>query len=428
MLMTRHLASRCTVAAAAGLIGLAPAAAAARSQSAGEVVGGERLGRSGVQVAPQSGAPALPGGLSGRSWVVADGTTGDVLASYNAHLQLPPASTLKMLFADTVLPKLDRGTVHRVAPEELTGLGAGSSLVGIKEDLDYTVEDLWRGVFLSSGNDAVRVLAHMNGGIDRTVAQMQARAESLQARDTQVVTPDGYDQDGQLSSAYDLTLFARAGLRNADFRAYCSTVDAQFPGAVDRDTGQRGSFGIANTDRLLGKYEGLIGVKNGYTTNAGSTFTGAAERDGRLLIVTVMHPATYQKVYDETAALLDWGFAAADRVSPVGELAEDTSAVAAPPSAAAQPAPVPDTAGPAAPGPQHSVPAAPPQPAPPVAAGPGREPAGRRGGAAGLIAGGLCAAAGVMALLRLRRRRAARPSLGPALRRWPGTGGSVRRR
>ncbi|MFD0528600.1 hypothetical protein ACFQ1I_18950 [Kitasatospora arboriphila] len=68
-----------------------------------------------------------------------------MLASYNAHAELPPASTLKMLFADTVLPKLDREAVHRVAPEELTGLGAGSSLVGIKEDLDYKVEDLWRG-------------------------------------------------------------------------------------------------------------------------------------------------------------------------------------------------------------------------------------------------------------------------------------------
>ncbi|MFD7736521.1 D-alanyl-D-alanine carboxypeptidase family protein, partial [Kitasatospora phosalacinea] len=338
---------------AAALV-LAPAAAAAAAVPGDApppaVVGGERLGAAGVQVA--AGAPALPKDLTGKSWVVADAGSGQVLAAFNAHAQLPPASTLKMLFADTVLPRFQASEVHRVAWSELQGMGAGSSLVGIKEDLDYKVEDLWRGVFLSSGNDAVHVLANMNGGVAKTVADMQARAEQLQARDTHVVSPDGYDMDGQLTSAYDLTLFARAGLRNPEFRAYCATRWAQFPGAVDKKTGQRGSFGIANTDRLLGKYPGLIGVKNGYTTNAGATYTGAAERDGRTLLVTVMHPASSPKVYDEAAALLDWGFAAAGKVEPVGVLAEDGGPEQASPSPAAQPvAGRPDPARPAAPGP-----------------------------------------------------------------------------
>ncbi|MFI5532327.1 D-alanyl-D-alanine carboxypeptidase family protein [Kitasatospora sp. NPDC051853] len=310
-------------------------------------VGGELLGRTGVQVAPRDGAPALPGGLTGQSWLVADAGSGEVLAANNPHWRLPPASTLKMLFADTVLPRLDRNAVHRVTNAELLGSGHGSSLVGIKEDLDYRVDDLWRGVFLSSGNDAVRVLAHMNGGIELTVSQMRARARELQALDTSVVTPDGYDVDGQLSSAYDLTLFARAGLRNPDFRAYCSTRDAQFPGAVDKATGQRGSFGIANTDRLLGKYPGLFGVKNGYTTNAGATFTGAAERGGRTLLVTVMHPASLPKVYEETAALLDWGFAAAGKVTPVGQLVGGDAPAAAGPDQPPQAAPVERAGAPA---------------------------------------------------------------------------------
>ncbi|MFJ2866200.1 D-alanyl-D-alanine carboxypeptidase family protein [Kitasatospora sp. NPDC087314] len=314
------------VAAVLPVLLAAPGAVAAPGQPPPQTtaaIGGERLGLSGVQVSPLAGAPALPGDLTGQSWIVSDATTGDVLAASNPHLRLAPASTLKILFADTVLPKFDRNAVHKVTDEEITGIGAGSSLVGIKENLEYRVEDLWRGVFLSSGNDAVHVLAHMNGGVPQTVTEMQARADALQARDTRVVSPDGYDMDGQVSSAYDLSLFARAGLRNPDFRMYCATRDAMFPGAVDRNTGQRGSFGIANTDRLLGKYPGLIGVKNGFTTNAGSTFVGAAERNGRTLLVTVMHPTTYQKVYDETAALLDWGFAAAGKVQPVGRLVDE---------------------------------------------------------------------------------------------------------
>ncbi|MFF2044431.1 D-alanyl-D-alanine carboxypeptidase family protein [Kitasatospora sp. NPDC058170] len=337
----RRLSAACAVLALVtpGPAAAAPAASGTAApvgsgQDAAAVVGGARLARPAVQVAPLAGAPALPTGLSGRSWLVADATTGEVLAARNAHLPLAPASTLKMLFADTVLPKFDRSLEHRVAPAELANLGAGSSLVGIKENLPYRVEDLWRGVFLSSGNDAVHVLAHMNGGLAQTVAQMQARAESLQARDTHVVSPEGYDQDGQVSSAYDLTLFARAGLRNRDFRAYCSTRTARFPGGVDKTTGQRTAFDIANTDRLLGKYPGLIGVKNGYTTNAGATFTGAAERGGRTLLVTVMHPEAQATVYDEAAGLLDWGFAAAGKVQPVGQLVEEAGAAASSPAEA----------------------------------------------------------------------------------------------
>ncbi|MFD4656398.1 D-alanyl-D-alanine carboxypeptidase family protein [Kitasatospora sp. NPDC058444] len=302
------------------------AAPAALAQDSVPAVGGERLGRPAVQVEPLAGAPALPAELTGRSWLVADAATGEVLAARDAHLPLPPASTLKMLFADTVLPKFDRGVEHKVTTAELASLGAGSSLVGVKENLAYRVEDLWRGVFLSSGNDAVHVLAHMNGGIQQTVTEMQERARALQARDTKVVSPDGYDMDGQVSSAYDLTLFARAGLRNADFRSYCATRTARFPGGLDKLTGQRTSFDIANTDRLLGKYPGLIGVKNGYTTNAGATFTGAAERDGRTLLVTVMHPEAQGRVYDEAASLLDWGFAAAGKVQPVGRLVDEPAA------------------------------------------------------------------------------------------------------
>ncbi|MEV7186748.1 D-alanyl-D-alanine carboxypeptidase [Kitasatospora sp. NPDC093102] len=300
-------------------------APSALAQDSGGAVGGERLGRTTVQVAPLAGAPALPSELTGRSWLVADAATGEVLAARDPHLPLPPASTLKMLFADTVLPKFDRALEHKVTTAELADLGVGSSLVGVKEDLPYRVEDLWRGVFLSSGNDAVHVLSHMNGGIQRTVAEMQERARALQAGDTKVLSPDGYDMDGQVSSAYDLTLFARAGLHNADFRSYCATRTARFPGGMDKLTGQRTSFDIANTDRLLGKYPGLIGVKNGYTTNAGATFTGAAERGGRTLLVTVMHPESQGKVYDEAASLLDWGFAATGKVQPVGRLVDEAA-------------------------------------------------------------------------------------------------------
>lgn len=299
-------------------------------------VGGELLGRPGTQVNLAGGAPVLPKDLSARSWIVADAESGDVLAAHNAHWRLAPASTMKMLFADTVLPRFPKSTEHKVAVSDLAGVGAGSSVVGIKENETYSVHDLWLGVFLASGNDAVHVLSAMNGGVDKTVREMNEHAEELQALDTHVVSPDGYDAPGQVSSAYDLTLFARSGLQKKDFREYCSTVTTKFPGATKKSKGKsvRGSFEIQNTNRLLrgdydmSVYPGIAGVKNGYTTNAGHTFTGVAERDGRVLLVTVMNPEKkeHNEVYKESARLFDWGFEAAGKVQPVGELVAPKSA------------------------------------------------------------------------------------------------------
>ncbi|MEU2715561.1 D-alanyl-D-alanine carboxypeptidase [Streptomyces sp. NPDC007205] len=331
----------------AGVLALAPAAAAAGPRAGEPAPPGPRaampgpslLYRSGPQVRPRRGAPEVPE-VSALSWVVADADGGEVLAANDAHRKLPPASTLKTLFALTVLPTLPAGMQHTVRDEELADIGAGSSLVGVEEGHSYQVADLWRGVFLSSGNDAVHVLASLDGGWAATVARMQGKARSLGALDTHVVSPDGYDAPGQVSSAYDLAVFGRAGLRNPDFARYCSTAQAQFPG-------EGSSYGIENTNRLLtgedgvAPYPGLIGIKNGYTTNAGNTLVAAARRGGRTLVVTLMNPQEGGglAVYEEARQLLDWGFAAAGRVDPVGSLdglrAKSSPASAAAPVAAA---------------------------------------------------------------------------------------------
>ncbi|WP_338057977.1 D-alanyl-D-alanine carboxypeptidase family protein [Streptomyces dangxiongensis] len=307
-------------------------------------LGGVRLGQPGTQVNLAPGVPVLPKDLTARSWIVSDAESGEVLAAHNAHWRLPPASTLKMLFADTVLPRFPKGTRHTVVTSDLAGMGVGSSVVGMREGHSYTVHDLWLGVFLRSGNDAVRTLSAMSGGVAQTVRDMQEHAGELQALDTHVVSPDGYDAPGQVSSAYDLTLFARSGLQKKDFREYCSTVRATF-----------GSATIQNTNRLLSGdtdvpvYPGIAGVKNGNTTHAGATLTAVAERGGKVLLVTVMNPEKHEhnEVYKEGAKLLDWGFRAAGKVNAVGELVPPKSAVPASgqPDAGASPAQAAGTGG-----------------------------------------------------------------------------------
>ncbi|MFF7178519.1 serine hydrolase [Streptomyces sp. NPDC008121] len=278
------------------------------------------LDRAGTQVRPLRGAPELPDS-SARSWLVADAATGEVLAARNAHRRLPPASTLKALFALTAMPHLEPERRHTVDAWELEGIGQGSSLVGVRPGYTYKVSDLWNGVFLSSGNDAVHVLAAMSGGWESMARQMQEKARALGARDTHVVSPDGYDAPGQVSSAYDLALFGRAGLQDPAFVRYCSTPYADFPSGS-------WSYGIRNTNRLLtgadgvARYPGLIGIKNGYTSGAGNTLIAAARRGTRTLVVSVMNPSSGgHSVYEEARSLFDWGFDAAGRVQAVGTLA-----------------------------------------------------------------------------------------------------------
>ncbi|WP_406009296.1 D-alanyl-D-alanine carboxypeptidase [Streptomyces sp. NBC_00637] len=381
-----RLSRRSLLAFAAATPPTAAALAAAPAEAASDVVvGGARLVADGVQV---NGGGALPAKLTARAWLLADQDSGEVLASYRAHLRVAPASTLKMLFADTLLDRFERTERHLVTDADLAGIPSGSSLVGVKAGVTYTVEQLWQGVFLRSGNDAVQVLARMNGGVAKTVAEMQARAVDLQALDTRVVSPDGYDHDGQLSSAYDLALFARHGLRDADFRAYCGTRAARFPAGGGK------TFRIENTDRLLSgtygvtPYPGMIGVKNGFTSNAGNTFTGAATRAGRTLVVTVLHPKSgHNAVYEETAALLDWGFAQGGSARAVGTLVEALSEGGAKASGS-----------PAGEAPHAGAQAA-------SSAGGGREGWGVLGGSASAVA---LLAGGAYALRR--RRRAARRS------------------
>ncbi|GGW35696.1 D-alanyl-D-alanine carboxypeptidase family protein [Streptomyces caelestis] len=345
LLVTSAVLSSLALAAPAAVAAPSPSGSPSASPSATppasmSTVGGARLGQPGTQVNLASGVPVLPKDVTARSWIVADAESGDVLAAHNAHWRLAPASTLKMLFADTLLPKFPRTAEHKVTPSDLAGIGSGSSMVGIKEDETYTVHDLWLGVFLRSGNDAVHVLSAMNKGVKNTVREMNEHAEELQALDTNVVSPDGYDAEGQVSSAYDLTLIARSGLQKKDFREYASTVSAKFPGETKKDKkGKtvRKPFEIQNTNRLLSGdadlpvYQGIAGIKNGNTTNAGATFTGVAERNGKVLLVTVMNPEKdgYNEVYKETARLFDWGFKAAGKVQPVGELVPPKSAAQA---------------------------------------------------------------------------------------------------
>jgi D-alanyl-D-alanine carboxypeptidase (penicillin-binding protein 5/6) len=300
-------------------------------------VGGESLDTAGLVVPP--GAPPPPAVLSARSWVVADLDTGAVLGACGPHEFGAPASVQKLLLAETVLPKLDPAQVVEITQPDLD-FEPGSSAVGLLLGGHYPVETLWMGLFLNSGNDAANVLARLGGGpagVPGTIEAMNAEAHRLGAYDTHAVTPSGLDGPGQLTSAYDLALIARACFARDDFRKYDSTQRAHVPPQPPKDpTG----YQIQNDNQLLYDYPGAMGGKNGFTDIARHTYVGAAERGGRRLVVTLLGAEHLPvRAWQQGAALLDWGFAVAPDAR-VGRLVE--------PGEADRPSPAPSRAVPAA--------------------------------------------------------------------------------
>jgi D-alanyl-D-alanine carboxypeptidase (penicillin-binding protein 5/6) len=302
------------------------------------VVGGDAMATRGLVV--PGGAPRPPA-VTATSWLVADLDSGEVLGGCGPHVYGTPASVQKLLLVATVMPRLKPKQVATITRKDLF-IEPGSSAVGLLEGGRYSVETLWLGLLLNSGNDAANTLARLGGGADGvpgTLAAMNAEAHRLGAFQTRAVTPSGLDGPGQFTSAYDLALIARACFGMKDFRRYAMTPHAQIPAQPPRT--KRG-FQIQNENKLVAEYPGAIGGKTGFTQLARHSYVGAAERGGRRLVVTLLGAEAFPKRgWQQGAALLDWGFSVKRGTSvgtlvPPAEANADTAADG-PPAASAAP-------------------------------------------------------------------------------------------
>lgn len=299
-----------------------------------ETIGGEQLGQTGRIVDLGPTAEPLPE-VWAEAWILADAETGEVLAAKNPHVKRAPASTLKTLTALTVLPRTDPDQEWKATSRAAYQDG---SRVGLKPGRTYTLDQLWYAVFLPSANDAAVAVAEANGGLQKTVRQMNQTAAQLQALDTVAKNPSGLDSPGQVSSVYDLALFGRAGMQREDFAHYAGTKKAMFP-----DYKGKGQHPIYSTNRLLlSGFKGVTGVKTGFTTDAGRTYIGAAERGNTSLIVAFM--GIKESTEDAARKLLTWGFKNHDDVTPVGILVDPLPDGPSPSAEARAAAPVSGTA------------------------------------------------------------------------------------
>jgi serine-type D-Ala-D-Ala carboxypeptidase (penicillin-binding protein 5/6) len=393
-----HVAARATLAlatvAALAALAVPPAGAAQPSVPNRLTVGGADLASRGIVVHyPSSRSPRLPA-VPAAAYVIADASTGQVLAAKNAHGEFPPASTLKVLTAITLIPLLNPNAMVTASKDAAdtepndAGLIAGHS---------YQVAQLFRALLLISANDAAVALTEATGSLQHGMALINAEAHRLQAYDVQAKDPNGLPYAGQVVSAYDEALIARQALRIPAFMTYDSTLSARF------QVKPRHWETLLNQNYLLTHYRGGIGGKIGWTMRAQATYIGLARRNGKTLIVTILHCTPLQEI-TSAERLLNWGFDMDGKVKPVGVLVPPLPATSTRASSAQPAAKTKDQHG-ARP---SASPSATDRSAAPLGAAAG-PPAGDRpiGGIA--IACGLLAAAGVVAGRRSwARRRTAR--------------------
>ncbi len=247
-----------------------------------------------------SGAVPLPDGPA-QAWLLADLDSGRILASRNPNEPHAPASTIKALLAMVVLDQLPLTAVITASP---AATDVECSCAGVRAGRAYTVRQLLDGLMLVSGNDAANTLADGLGGYQVAVAKMNAKAAALGAASTRASSPSGLDGPGMesVTTPNDLAVIYRQALRYPAFAAIVRQPSALFP----TDDGPKT---LVNQNQLLKRYPGTLVGKTGFTDLARSTFVGAAQRNGRRLVVVQMYGTG--DLYGQAIALLDWGFSTA---------------------------------------------------------------------------------------------------------------------
>lgn len=236
--------------------------------------------------------------VSAKACVMIEATTGSVLYEKNSHDELPMASTTKIM---TTLLCLESGDLDTQFVVDSNAIKVEGSSMGLVEGDIVTKRALCYGMMLPSGNDSANATAvKVGGSIENFASMMNQRAEKIGMNDTLFVTPSGLDSGEHHSTAYDMALLTREALKNPEFREICSQKTAQVKfGNPPYDRW------LKNTNKLLSMYDGVIGVKTGFTDDAGRCLVSACERNGITLIVITLNAPND---WNDHISLYDYGF------------------------------------------------------------------------------------------------------------------------
>ena len=251
-----------------------------------------------------------PRAVKAKGAVLADAATGQVLWGRGLNTELPMASVTKVMTALVVLEsgQLDQEIrVPRAAFDYVWKYGGESAALRPGDEL--TVQELLEGLLLPSGADAAYTLANAYGpGLDAFIARMNATAARMGLTHTHFTSPDGLPYPTETSTYSTPSDLLTLGLAAMRFPAFRSIVDQQFY-HLPKGPGHH-QYWWDNTNALIGSYQGAVGIKDGYTDDAGHCLLFEAVRNGRALIGVVLDsPSTGTAAGAQDAAqMLNWGF------------------------------------------------------------------------------------------------------------------------
>ncbi len=266
-----------------------------------------------ASAAEEGNAPSqLPVAVNAKSAILVDVSTGMVLAAMNEHERLYPASVTKIMTLLLVMEAVDSGNLKLTDTVVASGTAAakGGSQIWLKEGETMTVDELLRAAAIYSANDACEALGeHIAGSEEALVQMLNNRAKELGMKDTHFDNCTGLDDttETHLTSAYDIALMSVELLRHELIQKYTT---------VWMDSLRGGATELVNTNKLVRFYDGATGLKTGTTAKAGCCISASAMREGTHLVAVIMGSPTSDDRFNGAKALLNWGFANYETVTP----------------------------------------------------------------------------------------------------------------
>ena len=242
---------------------------------------------------------------SNKGSILIEFTSGEILMDDNAYTHNAPASMTKMMTLLLVMEKIDNGKIKltdKVTISE-TAANMGGSQVFLQPGEVITVDELIKSVCIASANDSAVALAEYVGGtVDKFVNMMNQKVKSLGLSNTNFENVHGLDSDNHYSCPYDMSMIAKELLKHKKILEYSSIYEDY----LKKNDGS--SIWMVNTNKLIRYYNGLDGLKTGFTSTAGYCLTATAKRNDMRLISVVMGSETSETRSKETIELLDYGF------------------------------------------------------------------------------------------------------------------------
>jgi len=243
--------------------------------------------------------------ISAKSAILVDFNTGKVLYSKNENEPLAMASMTKVMSMLLIMEKIDDGSLKYDDIVEISteSSSMGGSQIFLNPGDKYKVIDLLKGVAMASANDAIVALAEKTyGSKEHFIEAMNKKAESLGLKNTHFVNVHGLDEEGHYSSAYDMSVMARELLKHEKILDFTRVYEEY----LTKPDGSQ--IWLVNTNKLVRFYDGVDGLKTGFTQKAGYCLTATGKKNNLRLISVVMGEESIEKRSSDTVKLLNYGF------------------------------------------------------------------------------------------------------------------------